>query len=194
MPVRELKISDINRIVKIYKDRDIPYFPRLLKYSLKPKKSSVEFEWLKGKPITDSELNAAFYALGKLHKTCMIKSNKNSLYTVCHGDVHKKNIIKNGKKILFIDTSYTHLGWNYTDLDYVDLFDLFGKEKYPWIIKDNGILDSYFDGLGMKITLCEKESFKKKAAVYALRKYIRNGLKNKIDIAYEKKCLEKLCI
>ncbi len=194
MPLKYLNIKRILRITDVYKDRDIPFFPRLLEYSLEPKKSSVEFEWLKGKPIADSELNAAFYALGKLHKTCMIKSNKNSLYTVCHGDVHKKNIIKNGSKILFIDTSYTHLGWNYTDLDYVDLYDLFEKEKYPWIIKDNGILDSYFDSLEMNISISEKGSFKKKAAVYALRKYIRNGLKNNIDIAYEKKCLEKLCI
>lgn len=193
MPIKYLKIKEILRILDVYKDRDLPYFPGLLKYSLEAKKSLVELQWLEGKTITDSELNEAFYTLGKLHKTCMIKSNKNSVYTVCHGDVHKNNIIKNGSKIMFIDISYTHFMWNYTDLDYVDLYDLFEKEKYPWIIKDNGILNSYFDGLGMKITLCEKESFRKKAAVYALRKYIRNGLKNKIDIAYEKKCLEKLC-
>lgn len=194
MPVKYLKLRETLRIIDVYKHLDIPLFPRLLRYSLEPKKSSVEFEWLKGKPITDNELNAAFYTLGKLHKACMIKNNKNSVYTVCHGDVHKDNIIKNGSKIMFIDTTFTHLGWNYTDLDYVDLFDLFEKEKFPWIIKDNGILESYFNGLEMNISISEKESFKKKAAVYALRKYIKNGLKNNIDIAYEKECLEKISI
>lgn len=189
---KKLKISNIRRIISVYKNREIDCFPCIINYSLLPKKSWVEFEWLEGDHVTESDLNEAFYTLGKMHKTCSIRSSKNSVYTVCHGDVHKNNIIKNGNKIMFIDTSFTHLGWNYTDMDYVDLYDLFDKEKYPWIIKDNGLLESYFEGLGINITSREKESFRKKAAVYALKKYIKNGTKNNINITYEKKCLEKL--
>jgi len=44
----------------------------------------------------------------------------------------------------------------------------------------------------MNLKKPEIESFKKKAAVHALRSYIKNGSKNNINITYEKKCLKQL--
>jgi len=192
MPVKHLKISDIKRIVNIYSSRKIDCFPRILNYSIIPKKSFIEFEWLEGIAITDLDLNDAFYTLGKMHKINSVKRNKDSVYTVCHGDVHTKNILRADGNIMFIDTLYVHIGWNYTDLDYVDHYDLFDKVKYPWIIKNKDILFPYLEGLEMNLKKPEIESFKKKAAVHALRSYIKNGSKNNINITYEKKCLKQL--
>ena len=192
MPARRLNINTARRIIAVYQNREINNFPRIMDYYIKPRQSWIEFEWLEGNPITDNDLQQAFFTLGAMHKTFRIKGSKNSVYTLCHGDVHKNNILKAGNKIMFIDTLYTHVGWNYTDLDYVDLYDLFDKAKYPWIIKDRGIIDSYFEGLEMKLISIEKELFRKKAAVYALKKYIKNGINNDINIFYEKKCLRKI--
>ena len=112
--------------------------------------------------------------------------------TLCHGDVHMKNIINSSKGIFFIDNVNMHIGWNYTDLDYVDTQDLFDRAKYPWIIKDNGILDSYFKGAGLKPDKKDASDFRRKTAVYALKKYIRNGVKNNIDVSCEISCLKKI--
>jgi len=59
-------------------------------------------------------------------------------------------------------------------------------------IKNKDILFPYLEGLEMNLKKPEIESFKKKAAVHALRSYIKNGSKNNINITYEKKCLKQL--
>lgn len=192
MPVKQLKISDARKILEVYNNREIVYFPRIINYSLKSRKSWIEFEWLDGKSIDDKKLPEAFFNLGKMHRTFQLEKDKQFLYTVCHGDFNKSNILIEKNEIKFIDTAYTHLGWNYTDLDYIDLYDFFDKKHYPWIIKDAGVFDSYLEGAKIQLGDKEKALLKKKIGIYSIKKYMRNGQKCGKDIGYETKCLKTL--
>lgn len=192
MPVKNLHIGTVKRIVSLYEGKEIPCFPKLLNYLAEPRKSFIEFEYIKGQTISEADLNTAFYDLGKLHSRFKITEGKMFFRTLCHGDVHINNIISSSEGLFFIDNVSMHISWNYTDLDYVDMLDLFDRAKYPWIIKDKGVLGSYFEGAGIKPDEYEVSDFRRKAAVYALRKYIRNGAKNNIDVTYEISCLHKI--
>ena len=192
MPVKNLPIGKVRKIVSLYAGKKIPGFPELLSYRAEPRKSFIEFEYIEGKLIAETDLNAAFFNLGELHSRFRITEGKICFRTLCHGDVHRKNIVSSSRGIFFIDNVSMHIGWNYTDLDYVDTLDLFDEAKYPWIIKDKGVLDSYFEGAGAKPDKNELSDFRRKAAVYALKEYIRNGSRNNIDVSYELSCLDKI--
>ncbi|MBE2218608.1 MAG: hypothetical protein IAE90_10410 [Ignavibacteria bacterium] len=192
MPVKNLPIGTVKMIVSLYRRKEIPCFPKITSYLAEPRKSFIEFEYIKGEVISEADLSAAFFDLGKLHSRFKITKGRMCFRTLCHGDVHMKNIINSSKGIFFIDNVSMHIGWNYTDLDYVDLFDLFDPSKYPWIIKDKGVLNSYFKGAGITPRADEISLFRKKSAVYALKKYIRNGTNNNIDVTNETCCLNEI--
>ncbi|MBL8016563.1 MAG: hypothetical protein JNK43_04775 [Ignavibacteria bacterium] len=192
MHAKNLPIKTVKRIVSLYEENRIPFFPRLLSYRAEPRKSFIEFEYIEGELISEADLESAFFSLGKLHSKFKITEGALFFRTLCHGDVHIKNMVNSPRGIFFIDNVNMHIGWNYTDLDYVDMFGLFDMKKFPWIIKNDGILEAYFKGAGIKPREQETIKFRRKAAVYALKKYIRNGIKNNIDVSFEISCLNDI--
>ncbi len=191
--VKHLKYTEAERILKIYKSyKPEKFFPKVKDFRLKQYRSYIDFEHIKGSILNKKEIPEAFYTLGKMHRKHALKQNGLNIYTLCHGDFHPKNIIKTYQGYRFIDVTFAHIGWNYTDFDYVDFFGFFDPENYPWIIKDNRILENYLEGAGLNASPGEKNIFRRKAAAYALKKYIRNGIKNNINISHEKKLLVKL--
>jgi tRNA A-37 threonylcarbamoyl transferase component Bud32 len=151
---------DINRIINIYDHHKLSFLPKILNYSLQDTTPFIDFDWIDGKVVEDENLSDAFYKLGLMHKECQSGIREIGFTTICHGDFHRNNIIKNQKGLFFVDVTYIKEDWNYSDLDYLDLYDLFPKEKYPWFIKDNGCFDAYLEGIEVKYNEMKKDCIK----------------------------------
>ncbi len=72
-----------------------------------------------------------------------------------------KNILIKGEQIKFIDVTYLHLDWNYSDFDYVDFYDFYDSSQYPWMIKHKDCLKSYCESIEYKLSPQEEELLKK---------------------------------
>ena len=186
-----LSAKDASRIIKIYKQYKINYFPRITEYNISQFNSYIDFEWIEGSVIEDDKLPDAFYLLGTLHKQNKIKEKKTGFITICHGDFHQKNIIQNQKGIFFVDVIYINEGWNYSDLCYLDLFNLFPSIEYPWYIKSPECYEAYLRGLCVNFNEQTKDFIRKEITKYMLNYNINNGIKNGIDVEFEKNILKK---
>jgi tRNA A-37 threonylcarbamoyl transferase component Bud32 len=187
-----LSNNDVIRIIDIYDNYKNKYFPKILDYSSDSENPYIEFEWIEGSQIDDVSLQEAFYQLGLMHNQFKFEDKNPGFLTICHGDFHKNNIIQNNSGIYFIDITYIHKGWNYSDLCYLDLFNFFPKEKYPWYIKQSGCFEAYLEAIKENCNEEEKEILKNKITLYMLEFNIRNGIKNCLNVDYEKELLEKL--
>lgn len=112
--------------------------------------------------------------------------------TICHGDFHIKNMIMTCDGIRFIDMTYVKEDWNYSDLDYVDFFDLYDSVKHTWMIKNPNILSSYHNGLGIKPNHKTNEEIQKLITIYALKNTIQNALQNGINCEWENSILKEI--
>jgi fructosamine-3-kinase len=189
-----LSTNEVSRIIEIYREFKINYLPKIISYNLEEGNSFIDFEWLEGTPIDDDNLTEAFYQLGIMHKQCKTEDTESGFITICHGDFHKKNIIHNAKGIFFVDVTYIHKGWNYSDLCYLDFYDLFPEEKYPWYIKNPGCFETYLNGLEVNYDEQKKNYIKKEITNYLLNYSINNGLKRGINVDFESDLLKKLQI
>ncbi|EKE06996.1 MAG: hypothetical protein ACD_18C00218G0003 [uncultured bacterium] len=177
------------KIIELYKEFNTNLLPRIIKYSLTDPKPYIEFEWINGQPIKKNNLKEAFIELGKFHKSNFIKNSAVGFSTLCHGDFHEQNIIESDHGIKLIDVTYLQIGNNYSDLDYLDFFDWFPISTHPWMIKDENYFNSYLEGIELNASEKDIQIIKKIIAYKALNKFIKNGIKNNIDIELEKKLL-----
>jgi hypothetical protein len=181
-----LTLEEGNRIIKIYSKFNLGHLPKLISHSIKDDgEKELFFEWIEGSVISEEKMGKAFYELGRFHSLNRIADREFGFTSVCHGDFHRNNIIGSVSGIKFVDVTYIHEGWNYSDLDYVDFLDVYDKKKYPWMIKAGDCLEAYHEGLGIKISKNENEKLKTIIAKYSLEKNIEIGKKNKLDISFE---------
>jgi len=180
------------KIIELYKEFNTNLLPRIIKYSLTDPKPYIEFEWINGQPIKKNNLKEAFIELGKFHKSNFIKNSAVGFSTLCHGDFHEQNIIESDHGIKLIDVTYLQIGNNYSDLDYVDFFDWFPVSTHPWMIKDENYLTSYLKGIELNASEKDIQRVKTFITNKALHTCIKNGMKNNIDVALEKKLLSHL--
>lgn len=179
-----------NKIIGIYSKFDLVHLPKLLSYKNREDgKMELEFEWIEGSVISADRMREAFYELGKFHSLNRLADREVGFTTVCHGDFHRDNIIVSGSGIRFVDVTYIHEGWNYSDLDYVDFLDVYDKEKYPWMIKAENCLEAYHEGAGIKSEKEMNEKLKLMIAKFSLERNVVNGRKNKIDTSFEENIL-----
>lgn len=190
---KTLPSSDANRIIGIYSKFDLSHLPKLISFKDSENgKIELEFEWIEGSVIPEGRIEDAFFELGRFHSLNRIADREVGFTTVCHGDFHRNNIILSASGIKFVDVTYIHEGWNYSDLDYVDFLDVYDKGKYPWMIKAENCLEAYHEGAGIKADKEENEKIKMMIAKYSLEKNIENGRKNKLDTSFEQKILTDL--
>jgi len=185
--------TEAKNIIEIYSKFSLKYLPKLISFKNREDgKMELEFEWIEGSVISADRMGEAFYELGRFHSLYRLADREVGFTTVCHGDFHRDNIIVSDSGIRFVDVTYMHEGWNYSDLDYVDFLDVYDKEKYPWMIKAENCLEAYHEGAGIKADKEENEKLKMMIAKYSLEKNIENGRKNKLDTSFEEKILVDL--
>lgn|GEM_PF-1898084 len=186
-----LTLEDANRIIEIYSKFNLGHLPKLSSHNIRKNgKIELVFEWIEGSVISEDRIEEAFYELGRFHSLNRIADREVGFTTVCHGDFHKNNIIESVSGIKFVDVTYIHEGWNYSDLDYVDFLDVYDKEKYPWMIKAGNCLEAYREGAGIKVSKKENEKLKTIIAEYSIASNIENGRKNKLDTSFEENVLK----
>jgi hypothetical protein len=189
-----LSPSEAKRIIEIYSKFDFEQFPKLIDHKLEnDAKMVLEFEWINGSVIPEGRIDEAFYELGRFHSLNRLDYGEVGFTTVCHGDFHRNNIIESSEGIKFVDVTYIHEGWNYSDLDYVDFLGVYDKEKYPWMIETGNCLEAYHKGAGLKSDKDMNEKLKRVVAKYSLERNIENGRKNMLDTSFEEEILENLC-
>lgn len=181
--------TDLNRLTTLYSGCHLPFFPAIISTAKIEQGNLVEFEWLTGEQIKNCDLPQAFYLLGKLHRLNDLQKLNKGFRTVLHGDIHAGNIIQTAAGIRFIDVTYMHIGWNYTDLFYLDLFNLYDSGQYPWEIKNSDCFAAYHDGCKIKVSKSAEHKLKKYLTFRKLEHYIQNGEKSGTDYTYEKKLL-----
>ncbi len=189
---KKVKISDAEKIIKFYTIFNTNWFPKLIKVDKNQKHYSFDFEWIDGKIINKLNLEKAFFQLGKMHIKNKISDDSYGFQTLCHGDFHQNNIIQSTTLIKFIDVTYLNIGWNFSDFDYVDFYEIFEPKKYPWILQNNDFLNSYNEGAGIIMSLSEIEKLKKKIMIRNLTKYISNGKKYNLPVSFEERELKKI--
>ncbi len=191
--IKILSSKETKAIIGFYSRCNLPHLPKLVSCKdLEDGNSKLVFEWIEGSVITEERIEDAFFELGKFHSLNRIADGEVGFTTVCHGDFHRNNIILSASGIRFVDVTYIHEGWNYSDLDYVDFLDVYDKEKYPWMIRAGNCLEAYHEGAGIKSGKAKNEKLKLMIAKFSLEKNIENGRKNKIDISFEQRILSEL--
>ncbi|MFA7122801.1 MAG: hypothetical protein WC212_02045 [Candidatus Delongbacteria bacterium] len=182
-----------NRVIEIYSKFDLEQLPKLIGYKgCEDGKMELEFEWIEGSVISAERMSEAFFELGRFHSLNKIADREVGFTTVCHGDFHRNNIILSASSIKFVDVTYIHEGWNYSDLDYVDFLNVYDKEKYPWMIRAGNCLEAYHEGAGIKSEKEMNEKLKLMIAKFSLERNVVNGKKNKLDTSFEEKILVDL--
>jgi len=188
-----LSSKEAKTIVGIYTKFNLPYLPKLVsRKDLEDGNSELVFEWIEGSVIPEERIEDAFLELGKFHLLNRLVDREFGFTTVCHGDFHRNNIILSASGIKFVDVTYIHEGWNYSDLDYVDFLDVYDKEKYPWMIRAGNCLEAYHEGAGIKSGKEMNEKLKLMTAKFSLERNVMNGKKNKLDTSFEEKILVDL--
>jgi len=183
--------SSGRKILKIYKCKRVELLPRIVDFKKDMNEYIIRFEWINGKQIESDDLSNGFYNLGKFHKTNLIKRYSDGLKTICHGDFHTGNIVKTiDNEYRFIDVTYLNIGWNYSDLEYIDFYDLYNTEEYPWMIKNKDLFDCYLDGANIKLNNIKKNEIIRKIVIKYLKKCIKNGNKNGVNSSIEEKALK----
>lgn len=191
--IKYLKSVEAKRIIEIYSKFSLDHVPKLISYKNRENgKMELEFEWIEGSVISADRMGEAFYELGRFHSHYRLADREVGFTTVFHGDFHRDNIIVSDSGIRFIDVTYIHEGWNYSDLDYVDFLDVYDKEKYPWMIRAGNCLEAYHEGAGIKSEKEMNEKLKLMIAKFSLERNVVNGKKNKIDTSFEEKILVDL--
>ena len=199
--VKELSKSESKQIQKILRQYKGNLFVKLLGVEENEDTDKMIFEYIEGThDHSNADLQNFFFQLGKMHRLNQIKIEHmdeelrglEAFLTILHGDVHQKNIIKSENSFRLIDLTMTKVGVNYDDLDYLDLLNLFDAEKYPWVLKDNGLFDSYLKGAEINLNKNETVKLKKLLTKRFLQKYIENGEKNNIDVSNERALLENI--
>ncbi|HGJ67036.1 TPA: hypothetical protein ENS27_16880 [bacterium] len=190
---KQFTILSGNRILRILKRHNISAFPKIIGVNKKGLKYKIKFEWINGETIKYEELGKCFLKLGKIHKENKIKNSKIGYITICHGDFHIGNIIKSKDgEYIFIDLTYINKGWNFSDLEYIDFYNIYDKEKYPWMLKNNDLFDHYLEGAEIKLNKKERENVIQLITIKYLKKCIKNGIINKIPCNIEKRLLKDI--
>lgn len=191
-----LKLKTTNEaktIVDIYSKFNLIHLPNLVSHKDREDgNSELVFEWVEGSVIPEDMIEDAFFELGKFHSLNRLADREVGFTTVCHGDFHRNNIILSASGIKFVDVTYIHKGWNYSDLDYVDFLDVYDNEKYPWMIRAGNCLEAYHEGAGIKSGKEMNEKLKLMIAKFSLERNVKNGKKNKLDTSFEEKILVDL--
>lgn len=188
-----LTLVEGNRIIEIYSRFSLGHLPKLISHNIREDgKMELFFEWIEGSVISADRMGEAFYELGRFHSLNRLADGEVGFTTVCHGDFHRDNIVVSGSGIRFVDVTYIHEGWNYSDLDYVDFLNVYDKEKYPWMIRAGNCLEAYHEGAGIKSEKEMNEKLKLMIAKFSLERNVVNGKKNKLDTSFEEKILVDL--
>ena len=180
------------RILEIYGKFKLDYLPKIISNCIDNDKMVLDFEWIEGSVILLDNIEKAFYELGRFHLVNKIEDRDIGFTTICHGDFHRNNIIDTGSEIKFVDITYLHENWNYSDLDYIDFYGWFDKEKYPWMIDADNCLEQYHKGIGVEISKQDEYELKKIITINSFQKFIANGRNNRIDTSYEESLLKKI--
>jgi len=189
---KSLPITQGKHILDIYNKFKIDHLPKIISHQIIKKEMILEFEWIDGTVILPENIEKAFYELGKFHLANKIENKKIGFTTICHSDFHRNNIIDTGSEIKFVDVTYIKEDWNYSDLDYIDFYDWFNKEKYPWMIERGNCFQAYHEGLDISLSKEDEEELIKSISINNFKKYIANGVNNKIDTSFEESCLRRL--
>jgi hypothetical protein len=189
---KSLPIFQGKRILDIYKKFKLDHLPKILSHKIVKDEMILEFEWIEGSVILPENIEKAFYELGRFHSVNRVEDREIGFTTVCHGDFHRNNIIDTGSEIKFVDVTYIKEDWNYSDLDYIDFYGWFDKEKYPWMIESGNCLQVYHEGLGISLSKKKEEELIRSISIHNFKKLIANAIKNKIDTSFEESCLKRL--
>ena len=187
-----MSLNKINTILKIYETFDTEWLPQIQRYELEAANPFIEFCWVAGKPIAANQLPLAFYELGKFHRKNFIEDENIGFSTLCHGDFHAKNIIEAQNGIMFVDVEYLYIENNFSDVDYLDLFDWFNPTTHPWMIKDSQCFIKYLEGCEIIADQQKQEKLKREIMERTLNKFIANAQKNQLDASLEKQLLKRL--
>jgi len=191
--IKHIPAQACKTIVEFYSRFNLIHLPELVsRKDLEDGNSELVFEWIEGSVIPEERIEDAFLELGKFHSLNRLADREVGFTTVCHGDFHRNNIILSASGIKFVDVTYIHEGWNYSDLDYVDFLDVYDKEKYPWMIRAGNCLEAYHEGAGIKSGKEMNEKLKLMTAKFSLERNVMNGKKNKLDTSFEEKILVDL--
>ncbi len=189
---KKFKKEHAERIIGIYEKFDIPFIPRLVESKLTGNDCFLSFEWIDGDKAAEADVPDVYRALGKMHLLCKQGIYDNGFETICHGDFHLGNILKTAGGIRFVDVTYLHKEWNFSDFDYMDFYDLYDPVEFPWMTHNKECLPAYLDAIGQKLSPAENESLIKSIMVFSLKNNIRNGIANNIDVAVEEKYLKEI--
>ncbi|MBU4486959.1 MAG: hypothetical protein KKD38_08530 [Candidatus Delongbacteria bacterium] len=188
-----LTSTEANRIIEIYSKFNLEHLSKLISHNISEDgKIELEFEWVEGSVISEEKMGEAFYELGRFHLLNRVADREVGFTTVCHGDFHRNNIVVSDSGIRFVDVTFIKEEWNYSDLDYVDFFEIYDKSKYPWMIGAGNCLEAYHEGAGIRVSKKENEKVKTIIAESSLARNIENGRKNKLNTSFEEQILEIL--
>ena len=189
---KSLQIPQGKRILDIYDKFKLHHLPKIISHQIVKDEMILEFEWIEGTVVLSENIAKAFYELGRFHSANKIENKEVGFTTICHGDFHRNNIIDTGSEIKFIDVTYIKEDWNYSDLDYIDFFGWFDKEKYPWMIEIGNCFQAYHEGLRISLSKKDEQELIRLISINNFKRFIANGVKNKIDTNFEENCLKRL--
>lgn len=196
--IKEFETTQADQILNFYNNFNVSLYPNIIDHQSLGPKTTITFEWVDGIDINNSDLDKVFCLIGQNHRLnfrtspppisssiykLSLTDNYHPFLTLCHGDLHPKNIIKTNSGYKLIDITYSSVDMNYTDLDYVDFFDLYNPSTHPHIIKQTSVFDAYLEGAKISLSPQTKNRLKYILMSAFINKFIDNGLKNKIDIS-----------
>ena len=177
-------------------------FPKLISVTSGEDKDTLNFEYAAGEHPSDlQDLQNIYFKLGMEHRLNSIPDQKcddeelrqlGGFITICHGDVHLKNMVKITEGYKLIDLETVKIGLNYDDLDYLNLLSLFDPKKFDWLIADTGLLESYLKGAEINLSNEEIANLRRLLTIRFTKVFIANGLKNGIDVEDEQSILAKI--
>lgn len=173
--------QNAKKILAYYSKFNTYLLPKITNFHLNLNKSYIEFEWIEGHKPVGSEIELAFYELGKFHRKNLIEEESMGFKTLCHGDFHLENIIISKSGVKLIDLDYLNVGNNFSDLDYLDFFGLFDHTKFPWMINNHNCFGNYLKGAELKYNKDKQAYIMKQLMNTNIRKFYQNGQKENIE-------------